>query len=131
MLVLALVLSLAACGGSKPAPAPTEAPKVEEAKPAEPEKPAEEPKAEEPAAEAPAAEAPAEEAPAAEAAADAPYKGVNLTINIWDANQAPGIQQIANDWAATSGATVKVEVVDWDNYWTLLEAGASGLHRQG
>ena len=49
-----------------------------------------------------------------------------LTVNVWDANQAPGIQQIANDWSATSGIDVKVEVVDWDNYWTLLEAGAYG-----
>ena len=49
-----------------------------------------------------------------------------LTVNVWDANQAPGIQQIANDWSATSGIDVKVEVVDWDNYWTLLSAGASG-----
>ena len=49
-----------------------------------------------------------------------------LTVNVWDANQAPGIQQIANEWSATSGIDVKVEVVDWDNYWTLLSAGASG-----
>ena len=49
-----------------------------------------------------------------------------LTVNVWDANQAPGIQQIADEWSATSGIDVKVEVVDWDNYWTLLEAGAYG-----
>lgn len=49
-----------------------------------------------------------------------------LTVNVWDANQAPGIQQIADEWTAISGIDVKVEVVDWDNYWTLLSAGASG-----
>ena len=49
-----------------------------------------------------------------------------LTVNVWDANQAPGIQEIANDWTAISGIDVKVEVVDWNNYWTLLEAGAYG-----
>lgn len=50
----------------------------------------------------------------------------SLTINIWDANQQAGLQEICDDWTAESGVTVKVEVIDWDNYWTLLEAGASG-----
>lgn len=50
----------------------------------------------------------------------------SLTINIWDANQKDGIQEIVDDWSAESGVKAKVEVVDWDNYWTLLESGASG-----
>ena len=49
-----------------------------------------------------------------------------ITVNIWDANQQKGIQEIADKWTKTSGVKVNVEVVDWDNYWTLLEAGASG-----
>ncbi|MBP3899028.1 MAG: sugar ABC transporter substrate-binding protein, partial [Mogibacterium sp.] len=49
-----------------------------------------------------------------------------ITINIWDANQKEGIQEICNDWTAQGNPEVKVEVIDWDNYWTLLEAGASG-----
>ncbi len=49
-----------------------------------------------------------------------------LTINIWDSNQQKGLQQIADEWSKTSGISAKIEVVDWDNYWTLLEAGASG-----
>ena len=49
-----------------------------------------------------------------------------LTVSVWDSNQQPGIQQIADEWSKTSGIDVKVEVVDWDNYWTLLSAGASG-----
>ena len=49
-----------------------------------------------------------------------------LTINIWDSNQQKGLQQIADEWSKTSGVSAKIEVVDWDNYWTLLEAGASG-----
>ena len=49
-----------------------------------------------------------------------------LTINIWDSNQQAGLQQIADEWSKTSGVSAKIEVVDWDNYWTLLEAGASG-----
>ncbi|WP_044932797.1 ABC transporter substrate-binding protein [Butyrivibrio sp. AC2005] len=54
------------------------------------------------------------------------YTTDQITINIWDSNQQAGIQQIADDWTAKSGVKVSVEVVDWDNYWTLLEAGASG-----
>ena len=49
-----------------------------------------------------------------------------ITINIWDNNQKDGIQQICDDWTAQGNPAVKVEVIDWDNYWTLLEAGASG-----
>ena len=49
-----------------------------------------------------------------------------ITINIWDANQQDGIQEICDDWTAQGNPEVKVEVIDWDNYWTLLEAGASG-----
>ncbi len=50
----------------------------------------------------------------------------SLIINIWDANQQAGIQEICNDWTAQGNPEVKVEVVDWDNYWTLLESCASG-----
>ncbi|MBQ6622532.1 MAG: sugar ABC transporter substrate-binding protein [Mogibacterium sp.] len=50
----------------------------------------------------------------------------SITINIWDSNQKDGIQEICDDWTALGNPAVKVEVVDWDNYWTLLEAGASG-----
>lgn len=53
-------------------------------------------------------------------------KAKTITVNIWDSNQQKGIQEIANKWTETSGVKVNVEVVDWDNYWTLLEAGASG-----
>ena len=53
-------------------------------------------------------------------------KAKTITVNIWDSNQQKGIQEIADKWTETSGVKVNVEVVDWDNYWTLLEAGASG-----
>ncbi len=49
-----------------------------------------------------------------------------LQVNIWDNNQLAGLQQIADEWTETSGVKVTINVVDWDNYWTLLEAGASG-----
>ena len=49
-----------------------------------------------------------------------------LQVNIWDNNQLEGLQKIADEWTEESGVKVKINVVDWDNYWTLLEAGASG-----
>ncbi len=49
-----------------------------------------------------------------------------IKVNIWDNNQREGLQTIADKWSETSGIKVNIEVVDWDNYWTLLEAGAQG-----
>ena len=49
-----------------------------------------------------------------------------LQVNIWDNNQLAGLQQIANEWSAESGISVNINVVEWDSYWTLLQAGASG-----
>ncbi|MBN2221275.1 MAG: sugar ABC transporter substrate-binding protein, partial [Vallitaleaceae bacterium] len=53
-------------------------------------------------------------------------KAKNLTVAIWDNNQKPGLQEIMDDWTKTSGVKVDVQVLSWDEYWTLLEAGASG-----
>ena len=49
-----------------------------------------------------------------------------LEVKIWDNYQLNGLRQIADEWTAQSGIPVNIQVVDWDNYWTLLEAGASG-----
>lgn len=49
-----------------------------------------------------------------------------LRITIWDNNQQPGIQEICNEFTEETGIKVQVEVKEWDSYWTLLEAGASG-----
>ena len=49
-----------------------------------------------------------------------------ITVNIWDNNQLEGLQTIADEWTEQSGIGVKINVVTWDSYWTLLEAGASG-----
>ena len=54
------------------------------------------------------------------------YDVSELQVNIWDNNQLAGLQQIADEWTEESGVKVTINVVDWDNYWTLLEAGASG-----
>ncbi|MBO4901827.1 MAG: sugar ABC transporter substrate-binding protein [Lachnospiraceae bacterium] len=88
-----------------------------------------------PAAEAPAATeeaAPAateEAAPAAEAeeptSIGESVEG-ELSVTIWDEGQRPGLQQIVDEWSAQSGVKATIQVVDWNNYWTLLEAGATG-----
>ncbi|MBO7387263.1 MAG: sugar ABC transporter substrate-binding protein [Lachnospiraceae bacterium] len=49
-----------------------------------------------------------------------------LTVTIWDEGQRPGLQQIVDEWSAQSGVKATIQVVDWNNYWTLLEAGATG-----
>ena len=54
------------------------------------------------------------------------YDVSEIQVNIWDNNQREGLQEIAEAWTAESGVKVNINVVDWDNYWTLLEAGASG-----
>lgn len=54
------------------------------------------------------------------------YTVKELNVKIWDNNQLKGLQEIADLWTEQSGVKVNIEVVNWDNYWTLLEAGASG-----
>ena len=49
-----------------------------------------------------------------------------IKVAIWDNNQLAGLQKIADEWTAESGVKVQINVIDWDNYWTLLEAGARG-----
>ena len=61
-----------------------------------------------------------------EAGSEGGYTTKELKVNIWDNNQKEGLQKIADEWSEESGVSVSIEVVDWDNYWTLLEAGASG-----
>ncbi|MDO5336220.1 MAG: sugar ABC transporter substrate-binding protein [Eubacteriales bacterium] len=59
-------------------------------------------------------------------AEDGGFSASELQVNIWDNNQLAGLQEIADAWTETSGVKVNINVVTWDNYWTLLEAGASG-----
>lgn len=51
---------------------------------------------------------------------------VTLSVTIWDNNQAPGLQEIIGDFTAKTGIQTKLSVVKWDEYWTMLEAGAQG-----
>ena len=52
--------------------------------------------------------------------------GASLTVDIWDNNQLEGLRKIADDWSAKTGVKVQLNVITWVEYWTLLEAGASG-----
>ncbi len=54
------------------------------------------------------------------------YSVDTLEVKIWDNNQLAGLQEIADLWTEQSGVKVNIQVVDWNNYWTLLEAGATG-----
>lgn len=52
--------------------------------------------------------------------------GKTLTVAIWDSGQKDGLDQIIEDFTAATGVRAEIQVVTWDQYWTLLEAGASG-----
>lgn len=53
-------------------------------------------------------------------------KDTALSVSIWDPNQEPGIKQILGDFTKKTGIKTKLSVVKWDEYWTMLEAGAQG-----
>lgn len=60
------------------------------------------------------------------AAASGGGKGDKLTVAIWDNAQKAGLEQIIADFTAATGYQAEIQVITWDSYWTLLEAGASG-----
>lgn len=49
-----------------------------------------------------------------------------LVVAIWDKNQLDGIQEIVNDFTDKTGIQVDIQVTPWEQYWTMLEAGATG-----
>jgi len=52
---------------------------------------------------------------------------VTLTYSIWDKNQEPGMRAMADGFEKKNpGIKVNVEVTGWDQYWTKLDAAASG-----
>lgn len=54
-------------------------------------------------------------------------ENVTLTYAIWDKNQEPGMRAIADAFEAKNPKIkIKVEVTPWSQYWTKLEAAASG-----
>ena len=52
--------------------------------------------------------------------------GGELNVAIWDGGQQAGLQQILDDFTAETGVKTNLQVITWDSYWTLLEAGAQG-----
>lgn len=52
--------------------------------------------------------------------------GGELSVSIWDTNQEPGLKEILADFTEETGIKTKLTVVKWDEYWTMLEAGAQG-----
>ena len=53
-------------------------------------------------------------------------KGGKLSVMIWDNYQEPGLKEIIADFTEETGIEAELQVVQWNEYWTLLEAGASG-----
>jgi multiple sugar transport system substrate-binding protein len=50
-----------------------------------------------------------------------------LTYAIWDKNQEPGMRAMADAFEKKNpGIKVNIEVTAWDQYWTKLDAAASG-----
>ena len=63
-------------------------------------------------------------APASQAASG---EKVTLTYAIWDSNQEKGLRTIADEFeAANPNIKINIEVTGWADYWTMLEAGATG-----
>lgn len=49
-----------------------------------------------------------------------------LVVAMWDKNQLDGIQEIVKDFTSETGIEIDIQVTPWDQYWTMLEAGATG-----
>lgn len=53
-------------------------------------------------------------------------EGGKLSVMIWDNYQEPGLKEIIADFTEETGIEAELQVVQWNEYWTLLEAGAQG-----
>lgn len=51
---------------------------------------------------------------------------VTISYAVWDSNQASLIQQLADSFEAETGVHVDIQVNGWADYWTALEAAATG-----
>ncbi|MCI9582818.1 sugar ABC transporter substrate-binding protein [Clostridiaceae bacterium] len=49
-----------------------------------------------------------------------------LTVAIWDTYQEPGLKEMMAGFTEETGISVKIQVTPWDQYWTMMEAGATG-----
>lgn len=64
-------------------------------------------------------------APAAKATSTS-SEGVTISYAVWDSNQAALIQQLADSFESETGIHVDIQVNGWGDYWTALEAAATG-----
>lgn len=69
-----------------------------------------------------------ETAQAAESSGESGNTGAKgtLTVAIWDKNQEPGLTEIMKDFTKETGIKTQIQVTPWEQYWTMLEAGATG-----
>ena len=52
---------------------------------------------------------------------------VKITYALWDSNQEKGIRTMADEFEkANPGIKIDLQVVGWADYWTMLEAAATG-----
>ena len=51
---------------------------------------------------------------------------VTLTVAIWDKGQQPGLQKIMDDFTAKTGIKTDIQITPYKDYWTMLEAAATG-----
>lgn len=49
-----------------------------------------------------------------------------IIVAIWDKNQEPGLSKIIQEFTAKTGFKARIQVTPWEQYWTMLEAGATG-----
>lgn len=58
--------------------------------------------------------------------ADGTGESVKLSFMIWDVNQQKGMQQLCDAYKEKHpNVTIEVQTVNWDEYWTKLEAAAT------
>ena len=49
-----------------------------------------------------------------------------LTVAIWDKNQEQGLTEVIKGFTEETGIKAQIQVTPWEQYWTMLEAGATG-----
>lgn len=49
-----------------------------------------------------------------------------LVVAIWDTAQEPGLTEMMAQFTEETGIKCEIQVTPWDQYWTMLEAGATG-----
>ena len=61
------------------------------------------------------------------AIANAEAQPVTITYGCWDKNQAALLQTVADEFhAANPNITIEIQINGWSDYWTALEAAATG-----